>query len=114
MMALGPSSIKTIARHTGMGHSAVSQTVAKMVAESLIVTDEGKDGRERIARPTKLLTGMIPELEAQWLATNRAAASLDNELSLPLSQIAAEAIEALRRKSFSERIALQQDDKRRP
>lgn len=113
LIALGPSSIKTIARHTSMSHSAVSQTVAKMVADALIVTDEGRDGRQRIARPAKMLMEMIPELEAQWFATNRAAACLENELSAPLSQILSEAIDALHRLPFRDRIAAQEDEEGR-
>lgn len=48
---------------------------------------------------------MIPTLERQWAATNAAAAQLDAELSVPLSRILSEAIDALNQRAFSTRIA---------
>ncbi len=103
--ALGPSSIKAISQHSSLSHSATSQTVAQMTKEGLLTMREGADGRERIAEPTALLVGMIPVLHLQWQATQAAAERLDLELSASLLDIVGEAIMALQRRSFAERIA---------
>lgn len=65
----------------------------------------GADARERIVVPTSATIAMIPALERQQAATNAAACELDEELSAPLSEILAEAISALRERSFGARIA---------
>lgn len=108
--ALGPSSIRSIALHSGLSHSAASQTVAQMVKDDLLRLKEGKDGRERIAEPTVQLTEMLPALHRQWQAVARAAYKLDQEVSASLLGIATETISALERKSFRERIAIEAGD----
>jgi hypothetical protein len=47
---------------------------------------------------------MLPRLEACWKATAAAAASLDAQLPYPLSEALANAIDALDKESFGERI----------
>jgi DNA-binding MarR family transcriptional regulator len=103
--ALGPSSIKSISQYSGLSHSAVSQTVAQMVKKGVLALSEGKDGRERIAKPTAALLQMMPTLHAQWEATAQAAHRLDAELSASLLNIVGEAILALQRQPFAERIS---------
>lgn len=105
LMRSGPSSIKAIAVEVGVSHSAASQTVSQMAREELISLELGTDARERIVVPTAATIAMIPALELQQAATNSAACELDEELSAPLSEILAEAICALRRRSFGARIA---------
>lgn len=100
----GSGSIKQIAAHAGMTHSAVSQTVAQMTRSGWLVMKRGKDGRERIVTATPKLLGALPRLEQRWHATNAAASALDRELSHSLSTLVAEAIAALEKRSFSERI----------
>jgi DNA-binding MarR family transcriptional regulator len=102
--ALGTSSIKSIAGQSGLSHSAVSQTVAQMVKHGLVVLRPGRDGRERIVEPTQALVQMVPVLHVQWAATNSAASKLETELSASLLQTISEAICALQRRSFSDRI----------
>lgn len=100
----GPTSIKSIAGQSGLSHSAVSQTVAQMVKFGLLALKPGGDGRERIVEPTMVLTQMLPALHAQWAATKRAAGKLETELSASLLQTISEAICALHRRSFTDRI----------
>ena len=101
----GPTSIKAIAGVAGVSHSAVSQTVSQMVRDGLVTLAPGADARERIVVLTPKVEAMIPALERQWAATNAAADQLDAELSVPLSRLLKEAIAALDRKPFGERIA---------
>jgi DNA-binding MarR family transcriptional regulator len=104
LQEIGPASIKQIARHAGMTHSAVSQTITQMSAAGWVSADRGLDGRERIVALTPSLISILPQLETRWRATNAAASSLDEDLSYPLTRLVAETIEALERRSFSERI----------
>jgi hypothetical protein len=47
---------------------------------------------------------MLPELQSIWQATDTAAGRLDAELPFPLSSLLADAIAALEKRSFEERI----------
>ena len=100
----GPASIRAISRYAGITHSAASQTVSQMEKLGLVSLGEGGDARERIVALTPAAEAMIPWLERQWAATNTAAQVLDEELSAPLSDLLQEAIAALERRPFAQRI----------
>ncbi|MFC4311809.1 MarR family winged helix-turn-helix transcriptional regulator [Steroidobacter flavus] len=104
LMESGPTSIRSISRSAGITHSAASQTVAQMVEKGLVQLEPGSDARERIVALTPVAKAMIPKLEQHWRATNDAARMLDSELSTPLSDLLREAIAALDRASFTQRI----------
>jgi DNA-binding MarR family transcriptional regulator len=99
-----PASITAIAAHSGLTHSAVSQTVQEMRKRKLVTVAKGKDARERKITLAPACERLVPVLEAQWDATNHAAKLLDQELTAPLSMIIDEAIAALQRRPFRERI----------
>lgn len=101
---LGPSSVRAIADHIGMTHSAVSQTVAQMVRAGLVEQRSGQDARQRIVSPAPALTAMLPRLRTLWAATNRAAAEWEGQLSCPLSPLILEAIRTLESEPFRHRI----------
>ncbi|HEY0784192.1 MAG TPA: MarR family transcriptional regulator [Thermoanaerobaculia bacterium] len=103
---LGPASIRTISQHAGITHSAVSQTVAEMAKRGLVGLRPGGDARERIVALTPEAQALLPALERRWAATNLAAHNFESELSAPLSKLLQEAIEALGRQPFGERIAV--------
>ena len=100
----GPISIRGISRTAEITHSAASQTVAQMVEKGLVRLQAGSDARERIVALTPLAKAMIPKLEQHWRSTNDAARLLDAELSMPLSDLLREAIAALDRASFAQRV----------
>jgi DNA-binding MarR family transcriptional regulator len=101
----GPSSLRAIASRAGITHSAVSQTVAQMIRSDLVSLRPGDDARERIVALTPAAKAAIPALKRQWAATNAAARALDEELSMPLSSLLREAIAALEKQSFPQRLA---------
>ena len=103
--------IKTIASIAGISHSAASQTISKMTQLGLLESLKGKDGREKLIRLSPRCRSLLPKLHAHWTATQMAADGLDAELSMPLSQIAAEAISALTEQPFSQRISQAHDTK---
>lgn len=105
LMESGPASIRSISRSAGITHSAVSQTVAQMMERGLVRFEPGSDARERIVALTLAAQSMIPKLQQHWYATNAAAQMLDSELSMPLSDLLREAIDALDRAPFGQRIA---------
>jgi DNA-binding MarR family transcriptional regulator len=102
---LGPSSLRTISRHAGITHSAVSQTVAQMKKRGLIKLQASPDARERIVALTPKMEIMLRELRDSRGATDAATRSLNRQLSMPLSKLLREAIAALERLPFAERIA---------
>ena len=104
LMNRGGQPIKAIALEIGISHSAVSQTVTQMVKDDLVMLKPGDDARERIVILTDKTEQMIPRLQRQWAAVNLAAATLDRELSAPLSGVVQEAIAALTDKPFGQRI----------
>ena len=101
----GPASIRTISGSAGITHSAVSQTVSQMMERGLVRFETGGDARERIVALTPMAKAMIPKLQQHWQATNAAAHVLDTELSMPLSDLLRETIDALDRSPFAQRIA---------
>jgi len=103
--------IKSIATIARISHSAASQTITKMTRLGLLESIKGEDGRERLIRLSPKCRSLLPKLHAQWTATQIAADGLDAELSMPLSQIAAEAISALTERSFSLRISQAHEQK---
>jgi DNA-binding MarR family transcriptional regulator len=104
LIAHGPASIRTISLHARTTHSAASQTVAQMAKDGLVHSRPGEDARERIIALTPRARRMLPALRRQWATIDEAARRLEGELSVPLSAVLAEAIEALGRVGFAERI----------
>lgn len=103
--AIAPASIKALADHAGLTHSAASQTVAQMRKQRLVDDASGEDGRERLVTPSAKLNAMMPRLYAHWAATNAAAAELEAELSSPLTPVLVEALKLLDTRTFKIRAA---------
>jgi DNA-binding MarR family transcriptional regulator len=112
LIARGPASIKDLAAHAGLTHSAASQTVAQMRRAGLVEVQRGTDMRRQVVSLTIRATTMIPTLEQMWQVVNEAAQELDAELSCPISQVVEEAIVALERRSFKDRIAAKVEQRR--
>lgn len=105
LAADGPATLRGLSTRTGVTHSAVSQTVAQMVDRGLVSLQTGEDARERIAALTPAAQALLPRLQAFWSATERAARSLDDDLGQPLEPLLLQALAALERRPFAERIA---------
>ncbi len=96
--------IKDVAASSSISHSAASQTIAKMTKLGLVELDVEGDRRCRRVRLSAEGRALLPWLEERWLATQRAADELDQELAFPLSQLLAEAISRLAARPFRDRI----------
>lgn len=99
------ATVGELAALAGITQPAATQTVALMKKEGLLlVAADGDDGRQRMVRLSPQGEAMLPQLEACWKATRRAADSLDAELPFPLSECLAQAITVLEQRSFGDRI----------
>ena len=105
LIASEPRAISQIAEAAGISQPAATQTISLMVRDGLVSSAAGTDARQRMIRLTPAGRDLLPKLQGCWRATAAAAADLDAELCSPLSQVMADAITALERKSFGDRLA---------
>ena len=107
--------IGEIAGLAGITQPAATQTVAVMQKQGLILITPGKeDARQRLVSLSPKGRELLPRVQECWRATRLAADSLDAELETPLSHTLAQAIEALRNRSFGERIRSARDKQQDP
>ena len=110
-----PLTIGRIAERAGITQPAATQTVGLMVQAGLVASQPGpQDGRQRLVRLSAAGRELLSVLQDHWAATAAAAASLDAELSRPLSQVLEEAIAALEKKPFGQRLAEARAQRSRP
>jgi DNA-binding MarR family transcriptional regulator len=101
----GPATIRRLADRLRVTHSAASQTIADMERRGWVELRAGDDARQRLVRLTPKARRMLPAINAEWDATEAAAAALDAELSYSLSALIDELSAALERRRFRDRIA---------
>jgi DNA-binding MarR family transcriptional regulator len=105
----GPMTVKELAGQIDVTHSAMSQTITAMRREGLVETSTGSDARTRTVALTDRGRALVPFLEAEWRATERAWAELEAELPYALTQVVDDITAALQRRSFLDRITQQLD-----
>ena len=103
--ASGPMTITELARSVQHTHSGTSQKVAAMRAAGWVRTTPGADARTKRVELTSKAARIVGLLAAEWRATEAATAEIEAEIPYPLSQVVTDIEEALRRKSFHDRIA---------
>ncbi|MFI7438629.1 MarR family winged helix-turn-helix transcriptional regulator [Nonomuraea indica] len=101
----GPMAIRDLADAIGVTHSAASQTVHQMRRSGFVTLERGADARHRIVHLSERTRAALPAIEAEWDATARAVAALEAELPMPLTDVLAATVDALRRRPFRDRIA---------
>ncbi|QYF94608.1 MarR family transcriptional regulator [Massilia sp. PAMC28688] len=100
-----PATVGGIAETAGITQPAATQTVALMIKDGLVAVEPSPhDARQKLIRLTQQGRELVPALQTCWRATALAAESLDADLPFPLGEVLADAIDALRAKSFGERI----------
>jgi DNA-binding MarR family transcriptional regulator len=104
LRALGPMTIAELARSVGRTHSAMSQKVAAMRAAGWVSTGAGPDARSKKVTLTPRAEAIAGKLAAEWRATEASIAEIEAEIPYPLGKVAEDLGEALRRKSFHDRI----------
>ncbi|WAL67388.1 MarR family transcriptional regulator [Amycolatopsis cynarae] len=105
LRARGPMTITELAESVERTHSAMSQKVASMRSAGLVRTMAGPDARSKRVVLTAKAARIADRLAAEWRATEDAVEELEAELPYPLTRVVADIEEALRRKSFHDRIA---------
>ena len=105
LYARGPMTITELAASLQRTHSATSQKVAAMRAAGWVRTTTGADARSKKVTLTPKARRIAGQLAAEWRATEAAIAEIEAEIPYPLSQAVTDIGEALRRKSFHDRIA---------
>jgi DNA-binding MarR family transcriptional regulator len=103
--ARGPMTITELARSVQHTHSAVSQKVAAMRAAGWVRTTPGADARSKKVTLTAKAGRAAGRLAAEWRATEATIAEIEAEIPYPLSQVVTDIEQALRRKSFHDRMA---------
>jgi DNA-binding MarR family transcriptional regulator len=101
----GPATIRRLADRLRVTHSAASQTVAEMERRGWVDLRAGDDARQRLVRLTPKARRLLPAINAEWEATEAAAAALDAELPYSLSALIDDLAAALDRRRFRDRIA---------
>jgi DNA-binding MarR family transcriptional regulator len=100
----GPMTITELAGSVQRTHSAMSQKVAAMRSAGLVRTATGTDARTKKVTLTAKARRIADRLAAEWRATEDAVDELDAQIPYPLTRVVADIEEALRRKSFHDRI----------
>jgi len=101
----GPMTITELAESVERTHSASSQKVAAMRKAGLVTTTAGDDARSKKVTLTPKAEAIIDKLAAEWRATEAAVAEIEAEIPYALTRVVSDIQEALRRKSFHDRIA---------
>jgi DNA-binding MarR family transcriptional regulator len=102
--ATGPMTITELAASVQRTHSAESQKVAAMRAAGWVRTTTGPDARSKRIVLTAKARRVVDRLAAEWRATEAAAVEIEAEIPYPLARVVGDIEEALRRKSFHDRI----------
>jgi len=101
----GPMMIRQLAEQIEVTHSAMSQTVTAMRRNGLVDSSAGHDART--LELTEQGRALVPFLEEEWRATERAWIELEDEVPYPLTRVVADLAAALEGRSFLERINLE-------
>jgi len=108
----GPMTITELAESVDLTHSAMSQKVAALRKTGFVRSVTGRDARTRRIALTAKARTVLPFLEAEWRATEGAVVDLESEIPYSLSRVVSDIEQALRRRSFHDRITdrMAQDD----
>lgn len=110
----GPMTIRALADRMQVTHSAMSQTVRAMRTARLVESAPGGDARTRRVRLCETARELVPFLEAEWRATERAVIALEQEIPYPLSRVVRDIEQALAREPFRDRVQRYLDGPDRP
>lgn len=103
----GPLTVRALADHADVTHSAMSQTVTALRRAGLVEdapASATRDGRTRAVALTARGARLAPYCAAEWRATERTWLELDAELSHPLSAVVAELRAAVARRPLAQRL----------
>lgn len=108
----GHSSVGEIAAATGVSQPAATQTINEMSKLGLVETLPGKDRRQHLIGLSAKGQELAARLSETWGAIDRAAAKLEKELPYGLERVVRDALDALGRQPFADRIAAEMGELR--
>lgn len=100
----GAQTVTDITARTHLTQGAISQTVALLEGDGLITRHSVNDGRKSGIQLTAAGQDLVGKLDAHWVATFAAIATLEVEIGHPLRLALEGAAQALERQGFSARI----------
>jgi MarR family transcriptional regulator, organic hydroperoxide resistance regulator len=103
-MAVGATTVTDITDATHLTQGAVSQTIALMVADGILVKRPMEDARKSGLHLSPKGRELLKKLEPNWDVTFEAIAALEAEIGYPLRQVLMGAAEALEREGFAQRL----------
>lgn len=107
LLAAQECGVSAIAERAGITQPAVTQTLNEMKRLGLVEAAPGSDRRSRQVKLSAKGRELAVELAPVWAAIHDAATSLDSELKIDLHETVDEALKALTRSSFGDRIRSQ-------
>ena len=112
LLEKGHSSVGEIAVATGVSQPAATQTINEMNKLGLIDAVRGEDRRQHLIRLSAKGRELAAQLSDTWNAIDRAAAKLEAELPYGLEKVVRDALDALERQPFADRIAAEMGDRK--
>lgn len=104
LQARGSMTITELAESVQLTHSAISQKVEAMRAAGLVTATRGADARSKKVALTPKARRIARRLAAEWRATEATIAEIEAEIPYPLSRVVTDIEEALKHKSFHDRL----------
>ncbi|WP_114953235.1 MarR family winged helix-turn-helix transcriptional regulator [Sphingosinicella terrae] len=104
LLAASPQRVGDLAAAIGVSQPAATQTIAEMARAGLVSLAPAADRRTRQVALTPEGERLAERLGPVWAAVEAAAAALDRELDRPLSAAIDQALAALGREPFRDRI----------
>ena len=109
-MAAGAATVTDITDATHLTQGAVSQTIALMVADGILVKRPMEDARKSGLHLSPKGRSLLTKLQPNWNVTFEAIAALEAEIGHPLRQVLEATAEALEREGFAQRLKRAADE----
>jgi DNA-binding MarR family transcriptional regulator len=103
-MAAGAATVTDITEATHLTQGAVSQTIALMVTDGILIKRPMEDARKSGLHLSPKGRSLVKKLQPNWEVTFEAIAALEAEIGHPLRQILEITAEALVREGFAQRL----------
>lgn len=103
-MVAGAQTVTEITSHTWLTQGAISQSVAMMEKEGILLRQVQEDGRKSTLLLTAQGQTLVATLQPHWQTLFTAIDTLEKEIGHPLLAILQQTIHALEKQGFDERI----------
>lgn len=98
-------SMSQIAAQLQISQSGVTRALGEMKRAGFVAYEQGRDKREKLVMLTPSALALAADLKPIWDASDAAMLRLEGELSFSLSDILDEALSALSKRSYADRMS---------